>query len=85
MILFFECISKNIIAVSTSEKLPETEIEKLCWLFGGAEFKNKESIAETYIGPRKEMVTPWSTNALEITQNMGIKGIIRIEEYHVKK
>lgn len=82
MILFFECISKNIIAVSTSEKLPETEIEKLCWLFGNAEFTGKESIGETYIGPRKEMVTPWSTNALEICQNMGIKGIIRIEEYH---
>jgi phosphoribosylformylglycinamidine synthase len=82
MILFFECISKNIIAVSSSEKLPETEIEKLCWLFGEASFTGKENISETFIGPRKEMVTPWSTNAVEITQNMGITGIIRIEEYH---
>jgi phosphoribosylformylglycinamidine synthase len=27
------------------------------------------------------MITPWSTNAVEITQNMGISGILRIEEY----
>ena len=28
------------------------------------------------------MITPWSTNAVEITQNMGISGIIRIEEFN---
>jgi phosphoribosylformylglycinamidine synthase len=27
------------------------------------------------------MITPWSTNAVEITQNMGIVGISRIEEF----
>jgi len=27
------------------------------------------------------MITPWSTNAVEITQNMGIDGILRIEEF----
>ena len=27
------------------------------------------------------MVTPWSTNAVEITQNMGIENIIRIEKF----
>ena len=35
-----------------------------------------------FIGPRKEMVTPWSTNAVEITLNMGISGIERIEAFH---
>jgi phosphoribosylformylglycinamidine synthase len=31
------------------------------------------------------MITPWSTNAVEITQNMDIHGIIRIEEFkHVE-
>ena len=29
------------------------------------------------------MITPWSTNAVEITQNMGILDIIRIEEFKV--
>jgi phosphoribosylformylglycinamidine synthase len=30
------------------------------------------------------MITPWSTNAVEITQNMDIKGISRIEMFVAK-
>jgi phosphoribosylformylglycinamidine synthase len=82
MILFFSGTSKNLIAVGTSEKLPEKEIEKLSWLFGQANLLKKDKIEGVFIGPRKEMVTPWSTNAVEITQNMGIVGIGRIEEFH---
>jgi phosphoribosylformylglycinamidine synthase len=83
MILFFQGISNNLIAVGTSEKLPEKDIEKLSWLFGNASLISNDSIEGTFIGPRKEMITPWSTNAVEITQNMGITGIKRIEEFHV--
>ncbi|MCX6255292.1 MAG: phosphoribosylformylglycinamidine synthase [Bacteroidia bacterium] len=82
MILFFECLSKNLIAVGTSEKLPEKDFEKLSWLFGEASLLAKDKIEGVFIGPRKEMITPWSTNAVEITQNMGIAGIKRIEEFH---
>ena len=82
MILFFECITKNLIAVGTPDKLPENDIEKLSWLFGEASVLLKDKIEGDYIGPRKEMITPWSTNAVEITQNMGITGIKRIEEFH---
>ncbi|MCE5344972.1 MAG: phosphoribosylformylglycinamidine synthase [Bacteroidales bacterium] len=83
MITFFECVSKNLIAVGTSEKLPAKEIEKLSWLFGDANLLTTDNIEGTFVGPRKEMITPWSTNAVEITQNMGITGIKRIEEFHV--
>lgn len=31
------------------------------------------------------MITPWSTNAVEITQNMGLQGITRIEEYELSR
>jgi len=82
MILFFECDSKNIIAAGTSGTLPENDIEKLIWLFGNAALIEKEQMDGLFIGPRKEMITPWSTNAVEITQNMGIAGITRIEEFH---
>jgi len=85
MILFFEGTSKNIFAVGTSENLSKKDIEKLLWLFGDATLVKSEKINGQYIGPRKEMVTPWSTNAVEITQNMGIKGIKRIEEFHAEK
>ncbi|MCU0456094.1 MAG: phosphoribosylformylglycinamidine synthase [Bacteroidales bacterium] len=82
MILFFETASRNIIAAGTSVRLSEIDIEKLIWLFGKPKMLEKESIRGNYIGPRKEMITPWSTNAVEITQNMGITGITRIEEFH---
>ncbi len=82
MILFFECISKNLFAADSPETLPEKNIEKLSWLFGNATLLSKRKVTGTFIGPRKEMITPWSTNAVEITQNMGISGIKRIEEFH---
>jgi phosphoribosylformylglycinamidine synthase len=82
MILFFECESKNIIAAGTSGTLPENDIEKLIWLFGNAALIKKDMVKGPFIGPRKEMITPWSTNAVEIAQNMGITGISRIEEFH---
>ncbi len=82
MILFFECESNNIKVAGTSNALPESEIDKLLWLFGNASIIDKQQIDGIFIGPRKEMITPWSTNAVEITQNMGISGITRIEEFH---
>ena len=82
MIFFFECTSKNLIAVGTADKLSDTDIEKLSWLFGEATLLSKNEVEGIFVGPRKEMITPWSTNAVEITQNMGIAGIRRIEEFH---
>jgi phosphoribosylformylglycinamidine synthase len=81
MILFFHAQGNLFIAVSAKEPLSQENINKLVWLFGEAEKTDKELIEGWFIGPRKEMITPWSTNAVEITQNMGISAIIRIEEY----
>ena len=81
MILFFESRSGNILAVGTKSALSKNDIEKLTWLFGEAPLLQKNSIEGKFIGPRREMITPWSTNAVEITQNMDISGIIRIEEF----
>ena len=85
MILFFEGNTKNIIAVGTREIIQEKEIEKLSWLFGNAILINTDKLEGSFIGPRREMVTPWSTNAVEITQNMGIRNIKRIEEFLVSE
>jgi phosphoribosylformylglycinamidine synthase len=81
MILFFKSPEKSIIATGTKGTLTAEETERLCWLFGNAKIIGQEEIKGIFVGPRKEMITPWSTNAVEITQNMGIKGISRIEEY----
>jgi phosphoribosylformylglycinamidine synthase len=81
MIHFFKCTSGNIIVVHTTSGLLKYDIEKLIWLFSDAVLLQNEIIEGMFIGPRKEMITPWSTNAVEITQNMGITGIKRIEEF----
>lgn len=81
MVSFFLNSAKDIIAVETTSPIESSDIQKLKWLFGEAQFIESTDIQGYFVGPRKEMVTPWSTNAVEITQNMGINGIIRIEEY----
>jgi len=82
MILFLKGSGKTLFAVGVAKKLLKKDVNKLIWLFGDAEKLDIEKIEGMYLGPRKEMVTPWSTNAVEITQNMGITGIKRIEEFH---
>ncbi len=82
MILFFRKGNNCIYAVHSNNNLPQEDTEKLSWLFGKAELSENSELAGFFVGPRKEMITPWSTNAVEITQNMGITGIERIEEFH---
>ncbi|NRF41430.1 phosphoribosylformylglycinamidine synthase [Pedobacter foliorum] len=82
MIYFFSNQSNTVFALQTAQNLSDTDITKLEWLFGGAKLKQETVLADFFVGPRAAMVTPWSTNAVEITQNMAIEGIIRIEEFH---
>ncbi len=81
MISFFKTPSHNIIAVKSQSALIQEEINKLNWLFGNSVLLDASEVNETYIGPRRELITPWSTTAVEITQNMGVEGVLRIEEY----
>ena len=81
MIFFFKTPQKSVIATEANHSLNTDEVKELCWLYGNAELLNDETLTGYYVGPRREMVTPWSTNAVEITQNMGLTGIQRIEEY----
>ncbi len=81
MIYFFKTPSGNVIATESNHQLDKEETGKLCWLYGDATFIEEPEMKGFYVGPRREMVTPWSTNAVEITQNMNMSGITRIEEY----
>ena len=81
MILFFRTPTHSVIATECSKQLDSDDIQKLCWLYGEASVEDESSLNGWFIGPRREMITPWSTNAVEITQNMGLSGIHRIEEY----
>lgn len=81
MVVFFKKGAANVVAVETDHKFSDQEKEKLTWLFDGATPLASTSVKGRFVGPRKEMITPWSTNAVEITQNMGLKGITRIEQF----
>ncbi len=81
MIIFFKNPTGTIVATETVSKLQAEDVKKLSWLYGNATALDQESLEGYFVGPRREMITPWSTNAVEITQNMGLKGISRIEEY----
>ena len=81
MIHFFGNKNSKVFAVQTTKELTKVTIAKLTWLFANQPKIEEVSIDAFFVGPRAAMITPWSTNAVEITQNMGIKDIIRIEEF----
>lgn len=83
MIHFFGNLSTKVFAIQSKNKFSQEDIKKLSWLFGDQPKINTASVDAFFVGPRAAMITPWSTNATEITQNMGIEGIIRIEEFKV--
>lgn len=81
MILFFRTPQQSVIATQANHQLTSSEIEALSWLYGEATPLTDTALKGWFVGPRREMITPWSTNAVEITQNMSLQGIERIEEY----
>ena len=81
MIHFFVNPKHTVFAVQTQNEISKEDIDKLNWLFGNANKLEESVLPGFFVGPRAAMITPWSTNAVEITQNMGISGIIRIEEF----
>jgi phosphoribosylformylglycinamidine synthase len=81
MIYFFADDQNTVYAVQLERTLTSSDTSKLTWLFAGAELSQETVLTDSFVGPRAAMITPWSTNAVEITQNMGIEGIVRIEEF----
>ena len=81
MILFFKTLNEHVIATEIDHQPSQQEINELSWLYGDATCLAEQVLPGFYVGPRREMITPWSTNAVEITQNMSLSGISRIEEY----
>ena len=81
MICFFGDTTQHIFALQIQTSIDADVISKLSWLFGEQPYLQNTKIEGVYAGPRVSMVTPWSTNAVEITQNMGIEGIVRIEQF----
>ena len=82
MIHFYGNPSQSLYAVQTQAPISKEDDQKLQWLFAQAPKLETDAVTGFFRGPRATTITPWSTNAVEITQNMEIKGILRIEEFH---
>ena len=80
MILFFGDPESKVFALETNDELDNFSIEKLNWVLN-APFLNKQTIENSFLGPKSTMISPWSTNAVEIINNMGILSVVRIEEF----
>lgn len=81
MITFFKKGSTTVYLVQSANPLSPGDVERLAWLLAGATPVASRRLSGKFVGPRKEMITPWSTNAVEISQNMGLDGVVRIEEF----
>lgn len=81
MIYFFGNNSASVFAVQSDQILSAADTEKLNWLFGEASLIGSKELDDFFVGPRATMITPWSTNAVDITRNMGIERILRIEKF----
>ena len=80
-ILFFQSDAGSVIAVQTVDNQPQEAIGALQWLFSCPATIEDDKVDGLFVGPRREMLTPWSTTAVEIAENMNIRGLKRIEEY----
>lgn len=73
--------------VESITPLSADTLQKLQWLFAVDQQpaqKTESPVEEkevVFVGPRSSTITPWSTNAVEITRNAGVIGITRIECY----
>jgi phosphoribosylformylglycinamidine synthase len=81
MLSFFQGKNHQIYALGHQNSFSESDQEKLLWLLDAEKTIPASELKGIYVGPRKEMVSPWSTNAVEITQTMGLEGIFRIEMF----
>ena len=83
MISFFQTTKNTMIALESKGEINPEDMQKLEWLLDGTMISN-QTINGAFVGPRREMVSPWSTNAVEIAHNMGILTVFRMEEYKIK-
>lgn len=81
MIYFFQKSQSLLFVVGSKTSISDGDLNKLTWLFSGAKPVKGKMVQGAFIGPRKEMITPWSTNAVEIAQNAGIENLERIEVF----
>ncbi len=80
MASFFFRSQNHVYLAECQNSLNPEQISILEWLLDAKKLDQTE-LEGDFIGPRREMITPWSTNAVEIALNTGVSGISRIEAF----
>jgi len=83
MVTFFRTPDDTIFAIGSNHVLSPADLEKFQWLIPNSKPVTNIPLHGPFVGPRKEMITPWSTNAVEICLNMNISGVQRIEKFEI--
>ena len=81
MINFFQKSDRDFLIIQSVNHISAEHKDILSWLFSGGTWVEVSELPGSFVGPRREMITPWSTNAVEISQNCSVTGIQRIEEF----
>lgn len=76
----FFAAADTVYLVQSRIPLTAAEQETLTWALQ-AKPLTEQTVKGTYVGPRKEMISPWSSNAADIAHNMGIASVTRIESF----
>lgn len=81
-LLFQNNSSVYAVVFSNDKDLSSNTINLIEWLLN-SDYCISETLSGPFpfIGPRREIITPWSTNASEIMSNCGIIGVERVEEF----
>ncbi|RIL08508.1 MAG: phosphoribosylformylglycinamidine synthase, partial [Proteobacteria bacterium] len=76
---FFSC--ENLVyLVEANHPIDSESLAKISWLTQAPYFQGS-MVSGAFLGPRREMITPWSSNACDILSNMGISGVLRMEYF----
>ena len=81
MMYFFQNRLENMIAVQAINGLTPEDISKFEWLFGEAKLVENNEIKGWFVGPRRDLISPWSDNTKFIAEGMNIHEIARIEHF----
>ena len=72
MTIVFYQKDATIYAVQYQASENPLDVSKLEWLFSGAHKIKGDAVQGYFIGPRREMITPWSTMPLRLPRIWGL-------------
>ena len=71
----------SVFLLLSDEELGAEAKKRITWVIDLPVEETPLPLRGSFVGPRREMVTPWSTNATDIIESMGVRGVKRVEVF----